>query len=117
MNVSVQPFLDGLAGERLRKFAIQVAATKDGDLRQMAEQKATWAHRSRALNGQSHAYEAAARLLVDLRLLKWSVRADTYGLELESPPHPRLGPRTPDAIRDSKEALRRELAPALEQQF
>lgn len=117
MNVSVQPFLDGLAGERLRKFAVQVAAAKDGELRQMAEREAIWAHRSRVLNGQSYAYEAAARLLVDLRLLKWSVRADTYGLELESPPHPRLGPRTPEAIRDSKEALRRELAPALDQQF
>lgn len=117
MNVSVQPYLDGLAGERLRKFAIQVASAKDGDLRQMAEREAIWAHRSRVLNGQSHAYEAAARLLVDLRLLKWSVRADTYGFELESPPHPRLGPRTPEAIRDSKEALRRELAPALNQQF
>lgn len=117
MNILVQPYLDGLAGERLRKFAIQVASAKDSDLRHMAEREAIWAHRSQALNGQSHAYEAAARLLVDLRLLKWSVRADTYGLELESPPHPRLGPKTPAAIRDSKEALRRELAPALNQQF
>lgn len=117
MNVLVQPYLDGLAGERLRKFAIEVASAKNSELRQMAEREATWAHRSHALNGQTHAYEAAARLLVDLRLLKWSVRADTYGLELESPPHPRLGPRTPEAIRDSKDALRRELAPALSQQF
>jgi hypothetical protein len=117
MNVLVQPYLDGLAGERLRKFAMQVASANVSDLRQMAERESIWAHRSRVLNGQSHAYEAAARLLVDLRLLKWSVRADTYGLELESPPHPRLGPRTPEAIRDSKDALRRELAPALEQQF
>jgi Domain of unknown function (DUF4338) len=69
------------------------------------------------MSPQSFAYEAAARLLVDLRLLKWSVRADTYGLELESPPHPRLGARTPDAIKESKSAFRKELAPALHQQF
>lgn len=117
MNVLVQPFLDGIAGERLKKFAVQVGLAKDAELRTMADREATWAHRSRLLNGQSYAYEAAARLLVDLRLLKWKVRADAYGLELESPPHPRLGPKTPEAIRNSKEALRRELSPALSQQF
>lgn len=117
MNILVQPYLDGIAGERLREFATQLSTAIDSDLRQLAEREAGWARRSRALNGQAHAYEAAARLLVDLRLLKWRVRADTYGLELESPPHPRLGARTPDAIRESKQALRRELAPALSQQF
>jgi hypothetical protein len=45
------------------------------------------------------------------------VRADAYGLELESPPHPRLGLRTPESIQNYKDGLRRELAPTLHQQF
>jgi hypothetical protein len=118
MNVLVQPSLDGIAAERLHSFAIKVAGTADPlELRRLAEREAAWAQRSRELNGQIHAYEAAARLLVDLRLLKWQVRADGYGLELESPPHPRLGPRTPESIQGYKDGLRRELAPTLHQQF
>jgi Domain of unknown function (DUF4338) len=118
MNVLVQPSLDGIAAERLHSFAIKVASTTDPlELRRLAEREAGWAQRSRELNGQIRAYEAAARLLVDLRLLKWQVRADAYGLELESPPHPRLGPRTPESIERYKEGLRRELAPTLHQQF
>jgi hypothetical protein len=118
MNVLVQPSLDGIAAERLYSFAIKVAATSDPlELRRLAEREAGWAQHSRELNGQIHAYEAAARLLVDLRLLKWQVRADAYGLELESPPHPRLGPRTAESIEVYKDGVRRELAPTLHQQF
>jgi hypothetical protein len=118
MNVLVQPSLDGIAAERLHAFAIKVAGTPDPlELRRLGEREAAWAQRSVDLNGQVHAYEAAVRLLVDLRVLKWHVRADSYGLELESPPHPRLGPRTPESIQGYKDSVRRELASTLHQQF
>jgi hypothetical protein len=71
MNVLVQPSLDGIAAERLHSFAIKVADTADPlELRRLAEREAAWAQRSHELNGQTNAYEAVARLLVDLRLLK-----------------------------------------------
>ncbi len=108
MNVLVQPSLDGIAAERLYTFAIKVAETSDAmELRRLAEREAVWAQHSRELNGQVHAYEAAARLLVDLRLLKWQVKANAYGLELKSPPHPRLGPRTSESIEAYKDGVRR----------
>jgi hypothetical protein len=52
-----------------------------------------------------------------LRLLKWTVRADNCGIELQSPPHPRLKHKSTDAVAESKEAIRKELSPALAQQF
>ena len=55
--------------------------------------------------------------MADLRLLKWTIRADACGIELESPPHPRLQARSPEVIRAAKDAVRDELAPALAQQF
>lgn len=41
------------------------------------------------LNGQTHAYDASARLLADLRLLKWTVRADNCGIERQHKRAPR----------------------------
>src|SRR5262249_15432987 len=86
-------------------------------IRKLVDRESSWAQRAKLLNGQTHAYDASARLLADLRLLKWTVRADNCGIELESPPHPRLKSRTPDAVAESKEAIRKELSPALAQQF
>ena len=119
MNVLIQPDLDGLAGERLRTFAERLAEPGLGDdaICQLVAREASWADRARLLNGQTHAYEAAARLLADLRLLKWTIRADSCGIELESPPHPRLLKRSAAAVREAKDAVRKELSPALAQQF
>ena len=119
MNVSIRPSLDGIADERLHAFAMQLADPRlsDDAIRTLVECESSWAHRACLLNGQTYAYEASIRLLADVRLLKWTVRADNCGIELQSPPHPRLMQRSPDAIREAKEAVRKELSPVLAQQF
>ncbi len=119
MNVSIQPTIDGIAGERLYAFAIQLADSRltNDAIRKLVERESSWTHHAKLLNGQTHAYDASTRLLADLRLLKWTVRADNCGIELQSPPHPRLQNKTPDAVAESKEAIRKELSPALAQQF
>lgn len=119
MDVNIQPALDGLANERMHAFAMQLADARLSDeaIRKLVERESSWAHRAKFLNGQTHAYDASARLLADLRLLKWTVRADNCGIELQSPPHPRLKHKSPNAVAESKEAIRKELSPALAQQF
>lgn len=119
MNVSIQPTVDGMASERLYAFAMQLSDTRltTDEIRKLVERESAWAHRAKLLNGQTHAYDASARLLADLRLLKWTVRADNCGIELQSPPHPRLKQKSKDAVAESKEAIRKELSSALAQQF
>jgi hypothetical protein len=119
MNVVIRPNLDGVASERLHTFAQQLAILKgeDDDVRQLVNREASWAKRSHLLNGQTHAYEAAVRLLADLRLLKWHVRADAYSIELESPTNPKLVARSADSIREAKDAVRKELSAAIASQF
>jgi hypothetical protein len=119
MNITIQPALDGIAAERLRQFAARMTEQDldEGVVRELVNSESQWVARTRALNGQTFAYQASARLLADLRMLKWRVRADSCGIELESPPHPRLRAKAPGAVAESKEAVRKELAPALSQQF
>lgn len=119
MNIVINPNLDGLAGERLRAFAARLTAFASGDpaIRAAANAEATWALRSPLLNGQTRAYEAAVRLFADLRLLKWTIRADACGIELESPPSPRRQTATPSDVPAAKDDIRRELQPALAAQF
>ena len=119
MNIRIQPTLDGAAGERFSVFAARLADphVADTNVSEMVRAEAAWARRSSHLNGQTHAYEAAARLLGDLWLLKWRIRADACGIELVSPPHPRLQARSPEVIQAAKDAVRQELAPAVAQQF
>jgi hypothetical protein len=119
MNIVITPNLDGLASERFRAFAVRLAAFASGHpgIRDAANNEAAWARRTPLLNGQARAYEAAVRLLADLRLLKWTVRADACGIELESPPRLRNRAATSDEISTAKDDIRRELAPALNAQF
>jgi hypothetical protein len=119
MHVHISPRLDGIASERLKSFAIRLADSQlaELDLRKLADAEGTWARQSKLLNGQTRAYEAAARLLADLRLLKWTVRADSCGIELESPPHPRFTASSPEVIRAAKESVKKELSSARAGQF
>lgn len=117
MNVLIQPSLDGIASERLRSFAGKLENADTVNVRELVSRETGWAQRSSALNGQAKAYEASVRLLADLRMLKWKVRADAFGLELESPPNPRAIAGSVTAILESKEAVRKELQPVLAQQF
>jgi hypothetical protein len=119
MNVSIQPSLDGAADERLHNFAMHLADSdlSDNAIRALISRESSWAQHSQLLNGQTYAYQASARLLADLRLLKWAVRADNCGIELQSPPSPRLKQRSPDVIRESKDQIRKELSASLMQQF
>lgn len=119
MNITIHPALDGIAAERLRHFAVKLAdrGNDEGAVQEFVKNEAAWVSQTKVLNGQSCSYEASARLLADLRLLKWTVRADSCGIELESPPHPRLRAKSAEAVKESKESVRKELSPALRQQF
>jgi len=119
MNVNLRPSLDGVAEERLHAFAIHLTdprLSEDGN-RKMVDRESSWAHRAKRLNGQSHAYDASARLLADLRLLKRIMHADNCGIEFQSSPNPRLKAKSASAATDSRAALRKELSPALAQPF
>jgi len=119
MNISIQPSVDEVASERLHAFAMQLADARfsGGVIHKLVDSESGWARRTKLLNGQTHSYEAAIRLLGDLRLLKWTVRADACGIELESPPNPLLKASSPDQIRAAKNEIRTELSHSLAQQF
>lgn len=119
MNVVISPTLDGLASERLRTFAAQLAKLSGDEtaIRALTRTEASWVRHTTLLNGQTKAYEASVRLLADLCLLKWTVRVDACGIELESPPNLRRRSASTDEVRAAKADVRRELAPALAAQF
>ena len=119
MNITIQPILEGIAMERFASIANRLSEEKleNDEVRRLIERESNWAMRTKLLNGQTHAYDASIRLLADLRLLKWRVRADNCGIELESPPHPRLSVKSRDLVAQSKDQIRKELTPALAQQF
>jgi hypothetical protein len=117
MHIEIQPKVEGLAAERLMAFATELASTKLEDLRSLTDREASWARRSLHLNGQTNAYEAAMRLLADLRALKWTVKADGFGMELESPRNVRRTRSSDDAAKEAKELVRKELHSVLSEQF
>jgi hypothetical protein len=119
MNINIQPILEGIAMERFASLANRLSEVnlENEEVRALIERESVWAMRTKLLNGQTYAYDASIRLLADLRLLKWSVRADNCGIELESPPHPRLNGKSRDSVAESKDQIRKELTPALTQQF
>lgn len=117
MHIEIHPKVDGLAVERLMSFATVLADTEGDDVRALTEREAAWARRTVHLNGQTNAYEAAMRLLGDLRALKWHVRADGFGIELVSPRSSRSNRSDAAAIAESKETVRKELRAVLSEQF
>lgn len=117
MHVKIHPKVDGLAAERLMRFAEELTDATGEATRAITDREAAWARRSVHLNGQTKAYEAAIRLLGDLRALKWHVKADGFGIELVSPRTPHSKRTDATAIAESKETVRKELKAVLREQF
>ncbi|HUY91798.1 MAG TPA: Druantia anti-phage system protein DruA [Pirellulales bacterium] len=121
MNIPLHSRLLGIAAERFFGLARKIASAQNGQpvprFSDWAEIEAEWARNNSALNGQAGQYEAAARLLLDLAMLKWRVRVEGSEIELEAPA---LGSRrsmTVEETKAAKDAVRRELAPMLYEQF
>ena len=117
MHIEIHPKVDGLAAERLLAFAAELTSTDEDGVRALTEREAAWARRTVHLNGQTKSYEAAVRLLGDLRALKWQVKADGFGIELVSPRNLRAKRFDAEAIAESKETVRKELRSVLREQF
>lgn len=121
MHIEIHPKVEGIAAERLLDFAAKLAVHSDGQeitrIPALVEHEATLARHSPYLNGQAKAYEASMRLLADLRMLKWRVRADAFGIELVSPRRGRPGKGSSDFAAADKARVREELRPALAGQF
>lgn len=117
MHIKIQPKVDGLAAERLMKFAEELSDAAGETIRTITDREASWARRTIHLNGQTKAYEAAIRLLGDLRSLKWHVKADGFGIELVSPRTSHSKRSDALAIAESKETVRKELKAVLREQF
>ena len=121
MIVPLHPKLRGIAAERFVGLARKVSNAQAG--RQVprfadwAEIEAEWAKNNAALNGQAGQYEGAARLLLDLVMLKWQVRVDAGEIELEAPRFGGGRHLTVEQAQATKDAIRRELEPVLREQF
>ncbi|MDQ5911413.1 MAG: hypothetical protein QG599_3510 [Pseudomonadota bacterium] len=87
MIVPIEPPLQGIAIDRFHALAKALTnahqRNHEGDLQTLLVEDVAWAHAH--LDPETTAviaYEAAARVLVDLVRLGWQVREEGYGLEL-----------------------------------
>ncbi len=121
MNVPLHLHLLGIAAERFLGLARRIASAQlerqPQRFSDWAEIEAEWARNNSALNGQALQYEAAARLLLDLAMLKWQVRVDGSEIELEAPRFGGGRSLTVEQTKAAKDAVRRQLAPVLREQF
>lgn len=121
MIVPLHPHLLGIAAERFLALARRVSAAQAKEqsprFSEWAEIEAEWAKNNAALNGQAGQYEGAARLLLDLVMLKWQVRVDAGEIELEAPRFGGGRNLTVEQAQATKDAVRRELEPVLREQF
>ncbi|QQS53743.1 MAG: DUF4338 domain-containing protein [Candidatus Competibacteraceae bacterium] len=88
----------------------------ESDLRVLLDEELRWASARCADEGQISAYEAAARVLLDLVRLGWRIREEGYGIELVAE-RPRLGRLTPEQILAEKRQTRELFRPIVEAQL
>ncbi len=113
--------LQGAAADRFRALAKALTKTHqrnhEGDRRALLDEDLAWARTH--LDPDSNtiaAYEAAARVLVDLVRLGWQVREEGYGIELVAE-RPRLGGLTPEQILAEKRRTQEMFWPAVQAQL
>ena len=120
MIVPIYPPLDGEAGERFHGFAIKLAdaqrARSTDGMNRALEAEIAWFRSERGFDEKLLlAYEACVRVLSDLTRLRWRIVEQGYGFALENRGE-RVGGRATAEIVTSKEMLRSELQPIVEEQ-
>ena len=119
MIVHLFPPLDGEAAERFRAFATDLAdAQRAGSKEAMVSvlgREVEWCRSAPHVGKAAFAYEACVRVLTDLARLRWRIVEQGYGFALENPKELVTGRPTEEVIA-SKEALRSELRPVVDEQ-
>lgn len=119
MIVPIYPPLDGEAGERFHGFAMKLAdaqrARSPYDMNRVLEAEIGWCRAAKGFDRKLLAYEACVRVLSDLARLRWRIVEQGYGFALENR-RERVGGRPTAEIVASKETLRSELQPVVEEQ-
>ncbi len=120
MIVPIRPPLEGTAADRFLALARSLANVRqrnsENDLRALLEEELNWAHARCANDGQVSAYEAAARVLLDLVRLGWQIREEGYGIELVIE-RPRLGRLIPEQVLAEKCQTRELFKPIVQAQL
>ncbi len=118
MIVPIFPPLDGETAERFHALATKLAcAQRTRNAKEMSsalEEETAWCRSARCSEKYVLAYEACVRVLTDLARLGWRIVEQGYGFALEKGKE-RTG-QTAEEIVASKEALRRELQPVVDEQ-
>jgi hypothetical protein len=121
MITSINPPLEGLAAGRFLALAQQLSRRQErrlaAEFSQLLDAEVRWARTHPHLNGCRETYEAAARVLIDLARLNWTIHPHGYTIELRSPVFRPDRHATPEEIDRYKCAIRQELAPLRNAQF
>lgn len=119
MLVPIDPPLDGRTAERFPVFMNELATVRSaGGARRVAELLAgevAWLSTAGDLGGQRVIYEACVRVIADLVRLRWRVVRRGWSYALENPPEITRS-RSVDELVASKDAIREELRPVVEEQ-
>ena len=119
MIVPIFPPLSGECAERFRTFAMKLVcaqrARSANDMRSALEEEIRWCRSPRCFEENALAYEACIRVLSDLARLRWRIVEQGYGFALENRKERVRGRPTAEIIA-SKEMLRRELQPVVDEQ-
>ena len=119
MIVPIFPPLDGERAERFHAFAMRLAnAQRTGngqDMRSALEEEIGWRRTTNCGDEELLAYEACVRVLSDLARLRWRIVEQGYGFALENRKESVRG-RPIAELMASKEVLRRELQPVVDEQ-
>lgn len=119
MIVPIFPPLDGERAERFHAFATRLAhaqRVRDGDdMRDALEEEIGWCRAATCSDEDLLAYEACIRVLSDLARLRWRIVEQGYGFALENRKESVRGRPIAELVA-SKEVLRRELQPVVDEQ-
>jgi hypothetical protein len=120
MIVPLYPPLDGESAERFHAFAMTLAEAqqtgKRSDMIAALEAEVAWCRSASYIGKRALAYEACVRILTDLARLRWRVIEQGYGFALENPKE-LVGSRSNGESIASKDSLRSELRPVVDEQL
>jgi hypothetical protein len=120
MIVPLYPPLGGEAAERFHAFATTLACAQRAHSRRTMiaalECEVDWCRSATYLGKSALIYEACVRVLTDLARLRWRIVEQGYGFALENPKEIVGGRSTGETIA-SKESLRGELRPVVDEQL
>ena len=119
MIVPIYPTLDGEFAERFHAFAMSLAgaqrARNANEISSALEVEIGWCRSTKCFEENVLAYEACIRVLSDLARLGWRIVEQGYGFALEKRKE-RVGGRQTKEVIASKEMLRSELQPVVDEQ-